>query len=270
MDSELRAERNDSPKRGQGLSGSTLKLIAIVTMLVDHVGAVVLIRVLLNLGGGALSTDVLLTHRGLFFAYMITRFIGRLAFPVFCFLMVEGFQRTRNKWKYAMRMGIFALISEIPFDLAFSGRVLEFQYQNIYFTLFLGLMAMILTDLIERKVKPGTNRAVNAGIRYGLILLNVILFYLAAEWMHTDYAGRGVLCIMVLYLFRKTKWVQITAGAAAFLWEIPAPLALIPVAFYNGKRGLKLKYVFYLFYPVHLLALYLICVYMGIGGIPAV
>ena len=93
---------------------------------------------------------------------------------------------------------------------------------------------------------------------------------LAAELMNTDYGYLGVLCIMVLYVLRRVKWMQITGGCLIFLWEIWAPFAFIPIGFYNNRRGLNLKYVFYLFYPLHLLILYLICVWMGIGDIPAV
>jgi hypothetical protein len=91
----------------------------------------------------------------------------------------------------------------------------------------------------------------------------------AAELLCTDYGGTGVLCIMVLYEFRKKKIPQAIAGAIAFSWEITAPLAFIPILAYNGTRGLKLKYFFYAFYPVHLFLIYIVCVIMGLGSIPA-
>lgn len=92
-----------------------------------------------------------------------------------------------------------------------------------------------------------------------------------AEFLRTDYGAKGILCIMVLYIFRQNRFQQAVAGALSFVWwETPAVFAFIPIAAYNGKRGLNLKYVFYIFYPAHLLLFYLLCRWMGIAGIPAV
>lgn len=260
----------ETPKQRRGISGSTLKLIAIVSMLIDHIAAVVLVRVLLDRGGGVISGSLMETNRTLVMVYQVMRAVGRLGFPVFAFLLVEGFTRTHNKWNYAMRLGVFALISEIPFDLAFNSRVLEFGYQNVFFTLFLGLIAMIAVDAISRKTWIRGNGRANHVAAFLLEVLSVAAIAALAELIHTDYGAIGVCCIMVLYIFRRNKAAQVVAGCIAFLWEIPAPLAFLPIWFYNGERGLKLKYVFYLFYPVHLLVLYLICVCMGISGYPAI
>ena len=88
---------------------------------------------------------------------------------------------------------------------------------------------------------------------------------LAAHFLYTDYAATGVACIVVLALASFNKTVESIVGAMIFVWEIPAPLAFIPVFFYNGKRGWKLKYFFYAFYPAHLLLIYFLCVAMGLG-----
>ena len=255
----------------KGLSGSTLKIIAIITMAIDHVGAALLGR-LMRVNGyiqafysSDLSTmsEWLMENGVLYGCYMAMRMIGRVAFPIFCFLLVEGFMKTRDVKKYALRLGAFAVISEIPFDLAFNAKVLEFTYQNVFFTLFLGLLTMIAFDKIAKISMPKVCRILLSGVA---LIAGCVL----AEFMATDYSATGVLCIMVLYLFRKKKVWQIVAGCFAFLWEVTAPLAFIPIGFYNGQRGIKLKYFFYAFYPAHLLIIYLVCMLMGIAGHAAV
>lgn len=255
-----------------GLSGSTLKLIAVLTMLVDHTGATVLARMLLTQHYVHTAEHVApimnyADYNKLYVIYAVMRSIGRIAFPIFCFLLVEGFHKTRNVKKYALRLGCFALLSEIPFDLAFNARVLEFSYQNVFFTLFLGLLTVMAVDWAFVKKKWAENRTVNRLIGLTLSAVFLVAGCLAAHFLKTDYAARGVLCIMALYATSKWKPVQMIVGALSFLWELPAPAAFLPMAFYNGKRGLNLKYVFYAFYPVHLLLLYLICRCIGLAGV---
>ena len=254
----------------KGISGSTLKLIAVITMVIDHVGAVVLARLLMASGykSAYYSSDIndlaewLIANENLYMIYSVTRFIGRIAFPIFCFLLVEGFMRTGNAKKYALRLGIFALISEIPFDLALSSAVFEWTYQNVFFTLFIGFVTMMVLDYIERTEWPFFAKALSSG---AILLAGAAL----AEVLGTDYGAKGVLAILALYLFRRSRQWQLVAGCAAFLWEMPALLGFIPIAFYNGKRGMKLKYFFYAFYPVHLVILYLIAAALGVGGYAA-
>lgn len=251
-----------------GLSGSTLKLIAVVTMFVDHTGAAILGRMLLS--GTYVNTQgrtvPVVDYSALFDLYHLMRLIGRIAFPIFCFLLVEGFIRTRDAQKYALRLGSFALVSEVPFDLAFKACFLELKYQNVFFTLFLGLLTMMAVDWISRRMW-----AVNRNLQRLICLVlggaAVFIGCLLAHFLHTDYAARGILCIMVLYLTRRWKPVQLLSGALSFLWEMPAPAAFLPVLFYNGKRGLRLKYVFYAFYPLHLLLLYLVSCFLGFAKI---
>ena len=239
----------------RGLSGSSLKLIAVITMLIDHIGAAVLARVLMV---GPWSTE-------LYEVYSAMRVIGRIAFPIYCFLLVEGFEHTRDRKKYALRMLLFAIISEIPFNLAFKSEVLEFGYQNVFFTLLVGLVTIMAIHAVEEKQEW------HPWLRIVAIIAISIAGMGAAELLRTDYAATGVMCILALYLFRKTRGLQILAGCVAFgSFELPALVAFIPIAFYNGKRGWNIKYFFYLFYPLHLLVLYLICWGMGIAGTPAV
>ena len=334
-------ERTDTweipQRRKWGLSGSTIKLIAVAAMLIDHTAAAVLARriiannrglAIMDAGSGAFGW---MADRALLYAvYRIMRLIGRLGFPIFCFLLVEGFARTGNVKKYALRLGIFALISEIPFDLALSGRVSNPGYQNVYFTLLAGLCCLWTIKLLSQRMeklrgkkgigilgmlflitgvlspagylsvfadKPqelnGTEpwklfaglcvlSAVLLGT-YGLgrglghlqrVCENItvlVLFMMLAELLQTDYAGMGVLTIGVMYFLRDRKALSIIGGSTVLTImnssEITAFLTAIPAAMYNGKRGLRMKYFFYAFYPVHLFLLYLISIWMGLGEI---
>lgn len=263
--------RNLSVRMRKGLSGSTLKIIAVVTMLIDHIGAAILARMMMVNGLGGIdqsdTTAVMQWYSNnttLFQVYQVMRSIGRIAFPIFCFLLVEGFEHTHDRKKYALRLGLFALISEIPFDLAFSSEVLEFQYQNVFFTLFIGMLTMWVYRMVEEK------KEWNDILRMLLYVVIVAAGMGAAELMKTDYAALGVLSIMVLYICRKNKTLQLAAGCISFMWESVAVLGFVPIAFYNGERGLKNRYIFYIFYPVHLLVLYVICYFMGISGYSAI
>lgn len=253
-----------------GFSGSTLKMIAVVTMLIDHFGAGVLSRYLsmvglysLDVNNAAEMEKWMLQNGSLYKVYIAMRMIGRIAFPIYCFLLVEGFVHTRNRMKYAVRLLVFAAVSELPFDLLFNGEILEFGYQNVFFTLFLGLTAMMGMEWAEERLD--VNRFFAMAVSCAITAACMVV----AQLLRTDYMAIGVLCIAVIYSTRKKKVTQMIAGCAVFLWELTAPLAFVPIWFYNGKRGWKLKYFFYLFYPMHLLLLYLLCIGLGIVSYPA-
>ena len=254
---------HNTVKRG-GISSSSLKIIAVISMLTDHFAAGVLGRYLT--ASGLYGLDVTDTDgvMQLLMAYQIMRMIGRIAFPIYCFLLVEGFEHTKNRIKYAQRLLLFAAASEIPFDLLFKGKILEFSYQNVFFTLFFGLAVMMGLSWVQEHL-PAKGKAAAAAGSIAVIAAGAG----AAQLLSTDYGAIGVMCMTVLFLFRRKKTWQIIAGCVVFLWELTAPLAFVPVWFYNGRRGMKLKYFFYLFYPVHLLVLYLICIALGINGYSA-
>ena len=206
----------------QCLDSFQLKCIAIVSMALDHTGAV------------------------LYPSQIWLRCLGRIAFPIFCFLIVEGFFHTHDVRRYMGRLGVFALISEIPYDLAFRGVPLEYAHQNVFFTLLIGIgMVVLLERNRERPVKA-------------VILL---LAMWLAVLIRSDYNFRGVLLIFVFYIFHESRWLAVTAGG---LWNFLyqgviqkyGVLSVLPLALYNGERGRKMKYFFYIFYPVHLLLLY--------------
>ncbi len=211
-----------------------LKLIAIITMLIDHVGAVLV------------PNNTML--------YLIMRCIGRLSFPIFVFLLVEGFYHTKDVKKYLMRLGAFALISEIPFDLAFYGKVLEFRHQNIFFTLSLGLLCMYLMSEVEKRFK------MNVILMNLMNALLTLIIGSVAYLLKTDYDYRGIILIVAFYLFRGSKLLRglsllFISGYLLGYINIYATFAIIPIAFYNGQKGKSIKYAFYIFYPAHLLIL---------------
>ena len=200
------------------------------------------------------------------------RAIGRISFPIFCFLLIEGFMHTHDVKKYALNLGIFALVSEIPFDLAFAGKPFYLDYQNVFFTLFIGLVMMIFLQKIDSKAQKdaGAWQRANWKVSVGKLLV-IVAACAVATLLKTDYSAMGILTIVLMYNMRKNKMYCIGIGCAVLtllsLNEITCFLAMIPVHFYNGKRGLNLKYPFYAFYPVHLLVLFAIGGGTGMAGL---
>ena len=230
----------------RSFSGTALKTIACITMLVDHIGASCIEAGILTPGldAGTLSQDALSAYP-LYRLDMVLRFTGRLAFPIFCFLLVEGFVHTRDVKKYVRRLFLFALISEVPFDLAFFRTPFDPSAQNVYWTLALGVLAMAGLKHFE---KPDGSASWKG-------LLCAAGCTLAALLACTDYNGIGVFIICALYLTCGDRKRQCIVGALLFLFELTAPLAFVLVWFYNGQRGRctpAMQKVFYWFYPVHL------------------
>ena len=236
-----------------GISGSVLKWIAVITMAIDHMGAGFLESYVMNAWGGSpIGNTFAGRWNEILSVDQIIRYTGRPAFPIFCFLLVQGFLHTRDVKKYAIRLGIFALISEIPFDLALHIRPFHWQNQNVFFTLLLGLLAIWFMQ----------SRGGGIVVRVAGLLAGAGL----AELFHTDYGAFGVALIVLLYLLRNKKAAQCILGAVCCAWELTAPLAFIPIWFYNGERGRQPRWFFYWFYPVHLLLYSMI----GMFVLPAV
>lgn len=237
----------------KGLSGSTLKIIAIVTMLIDHIGATIIEDIMYSYPG---------YEQALVTVYFIMRTIGRLAFPIFCFLLVEGFFHTRDVKSYAIRLALFALISEVPFDFTFNHSIIEFSYQNVFFTLLIGLLMMWALEYInERFVYDRT-------VHIALYMAITMVASLLANFLKCDYGSLGIFVILLMYIFRNNRLIQTISVCAAFVilarfsLQSLAGLAFIPINQYNGKKGLSLKYLFYAFYPIHILILGLIVRYI--------
>ena len=184
---------NSGPRRP--LSGTALKGLALASMTIDHAAAVILNRGLFY--SGAAYTQAHLT------LYWVCRGIGRLAFPIYCFLLAEGFAHTSDRRAYAGRLALFALLSELPFDLALYGVPVYTGYQNVFFTLLLGLLALC---------------ALNAGsLPLPLRWAGPLACVLAAEALHTDYGGFGVLLVLVMYLGRGSRLTQTAAAGLLVL-----------------------------------------------------
>ena len=226
---------------GQILSGSALKVLAMVSMLVDHLAMFVWSRL-------PAFQEVLFTVRSHEITpYMLCRMFGRLAFPIFAFLIVEGFLHTRDRRRYGISLLVFAFLSEIPWNLVWGGS-LFFPKQNVMFTLLLGYLGLCALERFKD----------DARYLWGsLIGLFVIAFFLRADYGFTGYAF-----ILMLYALRRWPPVQAVVGCAMLPMRWVAGLAFIPINLYNGKRGFIQgpvgKYLFYAFYPVHLFLIWLL------------
>lgn len=226
------------PKPVKCLNGNALKMIAVITMLIDHT-AVVLIENSLLLQRGSAEAQAMWSV-----VDKVMRGVGRVAFPIFCYLLVEGFLHTRSVRKYALRLLIFAFISEVPFDLAVVDTWFCPQYQNVYVTLFLGLLAIAGLRRFQEE---------DSLWKQGL----VVAVCCGAAWLlKSDYGAFGVFFICMLFLLYDDPWRQTILGSISLLWEPAAVLAFIPIRMYDGTRGKgSWKWFFYVFYPAHLMAL---------------
>ncbi|MCL2197362.1 MAG: conjugal transfer protein TraX [Defluviitaleaceae bacterium] len=226
------------------MSVFVLKIIALTSMLIDHVGAV-------------FFTDLI-----------VLRVIGRIAFPIFVYLIAEGFRHTRSPWRFLARLGAFAIISEIPFDLAFNDGINFFADTNIFYTLFLGGLAIVAYETLKNKMVI-------------VSFVPTLVCMALAVLLSADYGAYGVFFVFCMYIIKNFRW-RLASMVLLCIWQhqgmifwginrsfayIPTmhllmiPATLIPVAliaFYNGKRGRGLKWFFYIAYPLHLLVFGLI------------
>lgn len=210
-----------------------LKIIALTSMIIDHYGAIF-----------QSGVD-------------IYRIIGRLAFPIYAFLLVEGYTHTRNVKKYATRLLLFAIVSEFPFDLAFYGS-LGFTHQNIFFTLFIGLVLMYLLDNKEGKYNINNNVlifgaffiAMLTSVDYNFVgIIYILTFYYTRDFLHPKKIKYQTLSLFLTNLF--------TLGFRQQFALLSMPL----IYFYNGKLGPNNKFLqvfFYVAYPLHLIIFYIL------------
>lgn len=223
------------------MSSAMLQIIALVTMAVDHIG-----------------------YR-LFPEADVLRMIGRLSFPLFAFMLVEGFTHTSSRWRYLGRLTLFAAISEIPYKMFSKGGRWwlhlwgEPLWNNVFFELMLIFIAVWGVKLALEKNK----------LFFALPVIAVAL----AGIMGTMYGVYGILMGVCFYIFRNDKLLAVAClGALTILYclqhwslfQIWAILAAVPIWFYNGERGKRLpKYFGYIFYPAHLLVICAVGSFMG-------
>ena len=211
------------------LSGSALKVIAVISMTIDHVALYVMAE---NLG----MQDLWL--------YDVLRGVGRLAFPIFAFLVVEGYLHTHNIYKYVMTLLLTAFVSEIPWNL-----LGQHDSHNVLFTLLLGLVSISITDRFSKQswmlIIPSCSMAVIATVA------------------NTDYSWHGIGLMTVFFLFRNKPFFIFLFGLP-FLMEfglVGTSCGILICLAYNGERGFVqgkwLKYAFYIFYPLHLMVIWL-------------
>ena len=239
------------------MNSFVLKMIGIVTMLCDHIGKVFL------------TEEVWL------------QCVGRLAYPIFAFGVAQGYLHTRNVKKYAVRLGIFAVASQVPYTLFMIAGDGDPNRLNVIFTLLLGLMAVYLCDRVSQKW---------LGVGLALVLCA------AAELLKVDYGAYGVGTVVLMYWYSKmtsgaevgarqrVSWTVLTTVVFAamtvlkyleplimqpedawffalmILWTV---VGLVPIMLYNGRLGVKCKYLFYVFYPVHLAVIYVVWAMAG-------
>lgn len=213
-----------------------LKLIAVITMLIDHIGYILLPQM------------------------EFLRYIGRISFPIYCFLIAEGARHTHDIYKYFGRLAAFAVVSEIPFNLAFSGEFIDMKSCNVFVTLAFGVAAIICLQKLQ-------NKWVSAGV--------IAILALLAYCLRSDYSWYGILMIVGFYLAKSdiaTLGVQavgtqfycaekaIRYHVGMFSLSQQWSMLSIPVLLlYNGEKGYSgkaIQWAFYLFYPVHLLILF--------------
>lgn len=261
----------------QFLTGNSLKVIAVLTMVIDHLCKIVLQWLLSNYWGvmvdnGQMSWEQFQQIDN--FIRFDLQSVGTIAFPLFCFLLAEGFQYTRDKKRYIGLMFIFALISEIPFDIGFFSEYSQMEgtfpfylkYQNVFFTLFLGLLTLVCLERLSCKSEIRTEKIKSVILQ----VICVAVLALVAELIRCDYGMQGILYIAAFYVCRNHRIYQVLLFLLAYMGAtgnqppLCTLLACLIILLYNGKRGkLKLKYFFYAFYPAHILVLYLIQIGLG-------
>lgn len=234
-------------KNFQFLSGAELKLIAIISMLADHVNKALIYPYLES------------NHGFLAFISDVFDIIGRIAFPLFCFMLVEGYFKTRNRKKYLLNLLLFGVISEVPFDMFTTASFFNMNWNNVMFTLALVLVTVWIIDTLKEKMQKRSK-----ALWYLVSILIVLGMCIVSMSLSLDYEHHAILIGYFFYLFHDMPVFAIPFGYASMFKEPWALLGFGLTLTYNGERGKQHKMLYYWFYPVHLLILGLLRLYLGI------
>lgn len=236
---------NEKLKKIQVLNGAQLKYIAFGSMLIDHINKALIWP---NLNGGALAL-----------ISSIFDVIGRIAFPLFSFFIVEGFFRTHDKKKYLLHLIIFAFISEIPYDMFSSRVILEFRLNNVLFSLALSLITIWILDEFRKRFEEKLGRL---WILISIPLLIVMFF--VSNFVSGDYDFHAILTAFVFYILYNRPIAGAICAYLTIIKEVWSILGFGLTILYNGEKGRQNKLFNYLFYPVHLFILGLLRFYFNI------
>lgn len=240
------------PPRNLCINAGTLKIIACITMFIDHVATGILKTAGPN---GIAPIDM---SDGIFWFYYVLALIGRQAFPIYAFMIAEGYIHTRSKIKYMLRLLLFAIFAQYPYYLLNKDHLTSIYSGNTIFTLLIGLLAIWVVDTIFlQHLDQKKGQVILRGISS---LLAVVFFcWLTTMVAPDDYVWGGVLSVLAFYLFRRVRivsviisWLTLAKLDALEVFSFPA---MILIRHYNGQRGLHLKWFFYLFYPCHFLVI---------------
>lgn len=246
----------------KGLSQEALKLLACVTMLIDHIGYALVYPMCQQIS--IINGNAMAGAKMLYMGYLVLRSIGRLSLPIFAFLLVEGFRYTRNRKKYALRLAVGAILSEIPYNLVVSGSPVWRSQQSIMLTLLLGFFALLAMERCEKLAWKS---------------VAMLPFALLCEFLGADYGWGGIVLIALfelsrhmynrnlirffgmLVLFHYMSSAVLRFGNFSLPMQALGALSMLFIAAYDGRKltGNKvIQWGFYLFYPVHLLILHFI------------
>lgn len=220
-------------KNMKGINGAQLKYIAFASMFIDHFNKAIITPFLTGTGPLVVITTIF-------------DILGRIAFPIFAFMIVEGFFKTKSRWSYLRNLLIFAVISEIPYDMFQSAEFVNTWSQNILWGLALGLFTIMVIDKLKAYIKKRP-------LWVFVSLLIIALSSLGSMLISSDYEYYAIIIIYLYYLFYDKRLVASGLGYLVIIKEIYAILGFATVLLYNGEKGKQNKIFNYLFYPVHLL-----------------